>query len=146
MMRETDETQISVRINKLDDASLQFHVRLIYSFFDEVYTKEGDALSENLWSFPVASLGPAKELDKSEEALRIFGYHEQEDQRFLMLLLVPIRAFARTEDVPPSGVSARQHAHSSIDELCLILGRSGTMRTNGKERTVVTDDLELSQL
>lgn len=138
-LKEPKLEKMRIVIPELDKASLEFLVRVISPWFEEVYMEKDGSLSEDLWTFPVSSLTHDDKLDEAENSLVIRGHHGQ-DQRFLMPLLGPSRVFARIEMLPAGGVSARLHSHSSVDEYYLILGGEGTLRMNGKERKVSEGD------
>lgn len=137
--RKDDQEQVNFRVPSLDEASLKFLVRVISPWFDEVHTNINGVGSDNVWTFPVTSLKDEENLDAAEKSLMSSDPGGMA-QRFLMPLLGPSRVFGTLELIPPGGVSARLHAHSSIDEYYLILAGEGTLRMKGKERLIREGD------
>ena len=133
------DNETTLAIPALDAAALDFLLRIVSFWADEVYVKKGGVVSGNLWTKPVVNVFDDNSLDRSEQALvrkNVDSY-----QRFLMPLLGPGRAFFRVEVIENGESAARFHSHSHVDEYYLILEGSGTLRFNGKDVLVNRGDL-----
>ena len=131
--------ELTLAIPALGQEALDFLLRIVSFWADEVHLKKGGTLSENLWRKPVVNVFDDKSLDGSERALERAG--DDSYQRFLMPLLGPGRAFFRVRVIRNGASAARYHSHSEVDEYYLILDGSGTLRYNGKEVIVKRGDL-----
>ncbi|MCL4315040.1 MAG: cupin domain-containing protein [Candidatus Thermoplasmatota archaeon] len=136
-MRTDKESRISFRIPDLEDAAMQFIIRILSMWFDEVIIENGEKADENQWMFPLTNVYD-ETLDEYEKAVQFtYGFSFRE----IMPLLGPGRVFATIEFLEPGQVSARLHSHSVIDEFYLIIEGSATLRTNNKLTTVRKGDL-----
>lgn len=133
------KNEATLAIPALDPAALDFLLRIVSFWADEVHVKKNGVLSENLWRKPVLNVFDDKSLDRSEQAL--VRKNADSYQRFLMPLLGPGRAFFRVEVIENGESAARFHSHSHVDEYYLILDGSGTLRFNGKDVAVKRGDL-----
>ena len=131
---------VTLTIPALDQESLDFLLRLVSFWADEVRVKKGGALSENMWRKPVVNVFDDATLDGAERSLLMKDDAGSID-RFLMPLLGPGRAFFRVEVIEEQENAARFHSHSDVDEYYLILDGKGTLRYNGKEMEVKRGDL-----
>jgi len=131
---------VALTIPALDQESLDFLLRLVSFWADEVRVKKGGALSENMWRKPVVNVFDDATLDGAERSLLMKDDAGSID-RFLMPLLGPGRAFFRVEVIEEQENAARFHSHSDVDEYYLILDGKGTLRYNGKEMEVKRGDL-----
>lgn len=131
--------ELTLAIPVLDQAGLDFLLRIVSFWADEVYVKKGGQLSENMWKKPVVNVLDDNTLDRSEHSLvrkNVDNY-----QRFLMPLLGPGRSFFRVRRIENGESAARFHSHSHVDEFYLILEGSGTLRYNNNEALVKQGDL-----
>ena len=137
-MKFDKRSETSFRIPDLEDSALQFILRILSMWFDEVMIDDGKNSNANHWMFPLTNVYD-ENLDESEKASQLSG--EGFSFRNLMPLLGPSRVFATVEFLGPGQVSARLHSHSSIDEFYLIIEGSATLRMNDKSRVVKRGDL-----
>jgi len=131
---------VELTIPALDLGSLDFLLRLVSFWADDVRVKKGGEASENLWRRPVVNVFDDATLDGAERSLVVKDEAGSID-RFLMPLLGPGRAFFRVEVIEKEENAARFHSHSDVDEYYLILDGKGTLRYNGKEVEVNRGDL-----
>lgn len=131
--------ELTLAIPALGQEGLDFLLRIVSFWAEEIHVKKGGTLSENLWRKPVVNLFDDKSLDGSERSLIREG--DESYTRFLMPLLGPGRAFFRIRVLQNGASSARYHSHSEVDEYYLILDGSGTLRYNGKDLIVTRGDL-----
>ncbi|MBO0887595.1 cupin domain-containing protein, partial [Candidatus Bathyarchaeota archaeon] len=130
---------LTLAIPALDQAALDFLVRIASFWASEVYLRKAGKLSENLWRKPIVNVFDDADLDASERAL--LAKDGDSSDRFFMPLLGPGRAFFRVETIQNGESAARYHSHSAVDEYYLILQGSGTLRYNDKETLVKPGDL-----
>jgi uncharacterized cupin superfamily protein len=138
-LNKNSAKELPLAIPPLDQAALDFLLRIVSFWADEVYVKKNGVVSENLWRKPVVNVFDDKTLDGSEHSLvrkNVDNY-----QRFLMPLLGPGRAFFRVRVIENGESAARFHSHSHVDEFYLILEGSGTLRYNNNEVLVKRGDL-----
>jgi uncharacterized cupin superfamily protein len=131
--------ELTLAIPSLGQDGLDFLLRLVSFWADEVYVKKAGTSSGNLWKKPVANVFDDKALDGSERS--IVRAADESYMRFLMPLLGPGRGFFRVEVIQKGASPARYHSHSEVDEYYLILDGSGTLRFNGKDIVVNRGDL-----
>ncbi len=131
--------ELTLAIPPLSPEGIDFLVRLVSYWADEVHVKKGGVVSGNLWKKPVVNVYDDKAVDGAERSLSRKG--EDSYSRFFMPLLGPGRAFFRVELIENGQSAARFHSHSEVDEYYLILEGSGTLRYNGKDLVVKRGDL-----
>ncbi len=131
--------ELTLAIPALGQEGLDFLLRIVSFWAEEIHVKKGGTLSQNLWRKPVVNVFDDKSLDGSERSLIREG--DESYTRFLMPLLGPGRAFFRIRVLQNGASSARYHSHSEVDEYYLILDGSGTLRYNGKDLIVTRGDL-----
>ena len=131
--------ELTLAIPPFGQDGLDFVLRLVSFWADEVYVKKAGTLSGNLWKKPVANVYDDKTLDGSERS--IVRAVDESYTRFLMPVLGTGRGFFRVEVVQNGASPARYHSHSEVDEYYLILDGSGTLRFNGKDIVVNRGDL-----
>ena len=136
-MRANKKPMVSFRIPDLEKSALQFLIRMLSMWFDEVILEDAEKLNENRWTFPLTNIYD-EDLDEIEKATQFSG--DEFSFRNLMPLLGPSRVFATVEFLRPGQVSARLHSHSNIDEFYLIIEGSATLRMNDKSRIVRRGD------
>jgi uncharacterized cupin superfamily protein len=119
---------------------MDFMLRLVSFWGDDVRVMKGESVSENLWKSPVINVYDDESVDGGERSLMMKDGAGSID-RFLMPLLGPGRAFFRVEVIEKEENAARFHSHSDVDEYYLILDGKGTLRYNGKEMEVKRGDL-----
>lgn len=131
--------ELTLTIPSLSEQAMDFLLRIVSFWSNEVYTKKNGVLSGNLWRKPVVNVFDDSGMDGSERSLtrKREGYYT----RFLMPLLGPGRTAFRVEVLENGESSARLHSHSDVDEYYLILEGSGTLRFNDKEIAVHRGDL-----
>lgn len=127
--------------SSLEPAALDFILRLVSFWADEVYVNKKDGTrSENLWKKPVINL-----LDDAREGAEraLTGEMDEKGSTELnmMPLLGPGRAFFSVQVIAAGEMTAYQHSHSVVDEYYLILEGKGTLRFNGKEVEVKQGDI-----
>ena len=88
--------EVKVAIPSLKPDGLDFVLRLVSFWADEVYVRRGGVLSENMWRRPVVNVFDDDALDEGERALTAKKKTGSLD-RFLMPVLGPGRAFFRSE-------------------------------------------------
>lgn len=139
LLNRNSKGEATLKIPALINEALDFLIRIVSFWADEVYVKKGSDLSENMWRKPVVNVFDDKTLDGSERSL----VRSEDDtyQRFFMPLLGPGRAFFRVEQIQNGESTARYHSHSAVDEYYLILDGSGTLRYNNHELVVKRGDL-----
>ena len=138
-LNRNSESELTLTVPALSEEGLDFLLRLVSFWSNEVYLKKGAVLSENLWKKPVVNVFDDGRLDASERSLT--AKDEESYQRFFMPLLGPGRAFFRVEVIENGESAARFHSHSNVDEYYLILEGSGTLRFNDKDIGVKRGDL-----
>ena len=139
-LNRNSKGEITVTIPPLDQEGLDFMLRLVSFWADEVHVKKGSSLSENLWRRPVVNVLDDETIDGGERSLKVTDEAGSID-RFLMPLLGPGRGFFKVEVIEKEENAARYHSHSDVDEYYLILDGKGTLRYNGKESEVKMGDL-----
>jgi uncharacterized cupin superfamily protein len=139
-MNKNSKGEVAVTIPPLGQDGLDFVLRLVSFWAEDVHMKQGDSLSDNLWRRPVVNVLDDDKIDRGESALEVTDAAGSVD-RFLMPLLGPGRAFFRVEVIEKEENAARYHSHSGVDEYYLILDGKGTLRYNGKETLVKKGDL-----
>jgi uncharacterized cupin superfamily protein len=132
--------EVRVAISALEPDGLDFVLRLVSFWADEVYVSKGGVLSENMWRGPIANVLDDNAVDQAERSLTAKN-DSGSVSRFLMPLLGPGRAFFRVRVVEKNEIAARFHSHSHVDEYYLILEGRGTLRYNGKEAVMKPGDL-----
>ena len=132
--------EVKITIPPLEPDALDFVLRLVSFWADEVYVSKGGTLSQNMWKRPVVNVFDDDALDGGERSLTSKNKAGSLD-RFLMPLLGPRRAFFRIRVVERDESAARFHSHSDVDEYYLILSGKGTLRYNEKETEVKPGDL-----
>jgi uncharacterized cupin superfamily protein len=113
-MNKNSKGEVAVTIPPLGQDGLDFVLRLVSFWAEDVRMKQGDSLSENLWRRPVVNVFEDDKIDRGESALEVIEKEEN---------------------------AARYHSHSDVDEYYLILDGKGTLRYNGKETLVKKGDL-----
>ncbi|MDE1852420.1 MAG: cupin domain-containing protein [Thaumarchaeota archaeon] len=137
-LNKNAKAELTLAVPPLGQEALDFLLRLVSFWADEVHVKKGEVISENLWRKPVVNVFDDENLDGSERSLVVKG--DDSYQRFFMPLLGPGRSFFRVEVIQNGASAARFHSHSEVDEYYLILEGSGTLRYNGKELVVKRGD------
>jgi uncharacterized cupin superfamily protein len=130
---------VTLSIPALEQEALDFLLRIVSFWANEVHLKKDGVVSENLWKKPLVNVYDDDSLDSSERSLAVRD--EDSYQRFFMPLLGPGHAFFRVEVIKNGESAARFHSHSDIDEYYLILDGSGTLRYNDKDIVVKRGDL-----
>jgi uncharacterized cupin superfamily protein len=134
------EGEIVVTIPHLKSEALDFIVRLVSFWADEVCVKKKGISSGNLWRKPVVNVFEDKARKGAERAL-IGKLHEAGSTELnLMPLVGPGRGFFSVQVIERGDRTARMHSHSAVDEYYLILAGKGTLRYNGKEIEVGRGD------
>jgi len=128
------DKEIHVIVPPLTEEGLDFVVRLCSMWSSEIFF--GDK-NKNLFTPPVINIfdkpkGSEVKLSRNEKGM---------SERFFTPLLGPSRMFARLEEIPQGGVSARLHSHSAIDEYYLILKGRGHLRFNSSTIEIKAGDL-----
>ncbi len=132
-------SEVFLTVPKLGAESLDFLLRVLSFWADDIRTSMGGVVSENLWTRPVVNVFDDQNLSGAEKTL---SYRDDEgSERYFMPLLGPGRAFFRVEVVNVGESAARFHSHSAVDEYYLILEGSGTLRFNDHEEEVKRGDL-----
>jgi len=139
-LNRNSKGEVTVTIPPLQQDALDFLLRLVSFWADEVHVRKGGTLSENLWRSPVVNVFDNGNLDGAERSLTMKDEAGSVD-RFFMPLLGPGRAFFRVEVIEKEENAARFHSHSDVDEYYLILDGKGTLRYNEKEVEVKKGDL-----
>jgi len=139
-LNRNSKGEVTVTIPLLQQDALDFLLRLVSFWADEVHVRKGGTLSENLWRSPVVNVFDNGNLDGAERSLTMKDEAGSVD-RFFMPLLGPGRAFFRVEVIEKEENAARFHSHSDVDEYYLILDGKGTLRYNEKEVEVKKGDL-----
>jgi len=139
-LNRNSKRELTVTIPPLQQDALDFLLRLVSFWADEVHVRKGGTLSKNLWRSPVVKVFDDGYLDGAERSLTMKDEAGSVD-RFFMPLLGPGRAFFRVEVIEKEENSARLHSHSDVDEYYLILDGKGTLRYNEKEVEVKKGDL-----
>ena len=127
-------------IPALDQEALDYVLRLVSFWGDEVYVRRGGVISQDRWMTPVLNVFDDEALDGAERSLTMKDDAGSID-RYFMPLLGPGRAFFRVEVIEKDENAARHHSHSDVDEYYLILEGKGTLRYNDREVEVKRGDL-----
>ena len=131
--------ELFLTIPNLNGQSLDFLLRIASFWSDDIRTKIGGVMSDNLWRKPVVNVFDDENIDGAERSL---SYKDDSGfERYFMPLLGPGHAFFRVEVVSEGESAARFHSHSAVDEYYLILDGKGTLRFNGNEEEVGRGDL-----
>ena len=138
-LNKNAKSELTLTIPTLSQEALDFLLRILSFWANEIRLKKGATVSENLWKKPVVNVFDDESLDSSERSLAVRD--EDSFQRFFMPLLGPGRAFFRVELIEHGESAARFHSHSEVDEYYLILEGSGTLRYNDKDVEVKRGDL-----
>jgi len=132
---------VTVSIPRLQPAALDFVVRLVSFWGNDVREKNGRTLSANLWREPVVNVFGDRTRQGAEKKLVREFDADGSTELNLMPLLGPGRAFFSVQVIEKGGVTARMHSHSAVDEYYLILEGRGTLRYNGRAVKVEKGDL-----
>jgi uncharacterized cupin superfamily protein len=133
--------EVTVTVPSLKPDALDFLLRLVSFWADEVYLKKGGTMSENLWRKPVVNVFDDQARDGAERTLIGAMDEVGSIELNLMPLLGPGRAFFSVQVIEKDESTARFHSHSALDEYYLILDGKGTLRYNGMEMEVKRGDL-----
>ena len=140
-LNKSSKGEVDVAIPPLEPGALDFLLRLVSFWADEVYVRRGETTSANLWKKPVVNVLDDGALDGGERA----QMHDLDDlgsiERNLMPVLGPGRAFYSVQVIREGTSTARLHAHSALDEYYLMLEGHGTLRFNGHDVEVKPGDL-----
>ena len=139
-LNKNSKGEVFLTIPALDAGALDYLLRLVSFWGDEVYVKQGAVISQNVWRKPVVNVFDDEALDGAERSLSMKDEAGSID-RFVMPLLGPGRAFFRVEVIEKDENAARHHSHSDVDEYYLILEGKGTLRYNDREVEVKRGDL-----
>ena len=133
--------EITLTVPSLQPDALEYLLRLVSYWADEVHIRKGEVISENLWMKPVVNVFEDQAIDGAERSLR----HEMDDagsyERNLMPLLGPGREYFSVQVIEKGSRTARLHSHSAVDEYYLILEGKGTLGFNGHKVEVKRGDL-----
>lgn len=138
-LNKSSQKEVYLTVPQLDPQSLDFLIRILSFWSNDIRTSSGGAVSDNLWTKPVVNVYDDKNLDAAEKSM-IYKDDSGVD-RFFMPILGPGRAFFRVELIKDGESSARFHSHSACDEYYLILEGKGTLRFNDNEEEVGRGDL-----
>lgn len=133
--------EVVIAIPHLEPNALDFLLRLVSFWGDEVRVARGGSTSGDLWKRPVVNVLDDGVLDGVETAQKHDMDNAGSVERNLMPTLGPGRAFFSVQVVAKGSSTARLHSHSALDEYYLILDGSGTLRFNGKTVDVKRGDL-----
>jgi mannose-6-phosphate isomerase-like protein (cupin superfamily) len=140
-LNRSTKGEVVITIPSLQEDALDFVLRLVSFWGEDVRLNKGGSMTENLWKKPVVNVFDDETLDGAERAQR----HELDDvgsiERNLMPVLGPGRAFYSVQVIEKGTTTARLHSHSALDEYYLILEGRGTLRFNGKEIELKRGDL-----
>ena len=125
----------------LSGSSLDFLLRLVSFWSNEIYVKKGRRLSKNLWKEPVVNVLGLRPLDGAERAQSHDLDEEGSVERNLMPTLGPGQAFYSVQTIKKGASTARMHSHSALDEYYLVLEGEGTLRFDGREIPLMKGDL-----
>jgi uncharacterized cupin superfamily protein len=140
-LNKKSKGELTVTIPLLEPDALDFLLRLVSFWADEVHVKRTGTLSENLWKKPVVNLLDDEIRHGAERVLTHSMDNAGSKELNLMPLLGPGRSFFSVQVLEKGEFSARMHSHSAVDEYYLILEGKGTLRNNGKEIEVRRGDL-----
>jgi len=140
-LNRNSKGELTVTIPPLGPDALDFLLRLVSFWADDVQMKKGGTLSENLWKKPVVNVFDDEIRHGAESALTHPMDNAGSKELNLMPLLGPGRSFFSVQVIEKGESSARMHSHSAVDEYYLILEGKGTLRNNGKEIDVKRGDL-----
>lgn len=133
--------QLRVTLPRLSEEALDFVLRLLSFWAEDVRLQRGRSSSENLWRKPVINLFDDRGRRGAERALvRDFSDAGSKELN-LMPLLGPGRAFFSLQLIEKGDSTTRVHSHSAVDEYYLTLAGRGTLRFNGKSVPVGPGDL-----
>ena len=139
-LNKNSKGEVFLTIPALDSDALDYLLRLVSFWGDEVHLKQGTVISQNMWRKPVVNVFDDEALDGAERSLSMKDEAGSTD-RYFMPLLGPGRAFFRVEVIEKDENAARYHSHSDVDEYYLILEGKGTLRYDDKEIEVKRGDL-----
>ncbi len=139
-LNKDSEEEVNITIPHLESEALDFVVRLVSFWADEVYVRRRGTLSPDLWRKPVVNVFEDKARNGAEKAL-VRKLHEAGSTELnLMPLVGPGRGHFSVQVIEKGDQTARMHSHSAVDEYYLILEGKGTLRYNGKEIEVGRGD------
>ena len=138
-MNRNSRAELSLTMPALEERALDFLLRIVSFWSDDVRTRKNGVLSENQWRKPVVNVLDDTKLDRAEKSMTLTD--ELSYERYFMPLLGPGRAFFKVEVIQPGESAARFHSHSELDEYYLILEGTGTLRHNDKDVTIKKGDL-----
>lgn len=129
------ESEVHIVVPPITEEGLDFVVRLCSLWSPEIYL-EADR-NKNLFTPPIINVfekpkGAEVNLSRNDRGM---------SERFFTPLLGPSRMFARIEEIPSGGVSARLHSHSAIDEYYMILKGQGHLRFNNSLIEIKAGDI-----
>jgi uncharacterized cupin superfamily protein len=138
-LNKNSKRELKVTIPALESDGLDYLIRLVSFWADEVYVKKGKTTSKNLWTKPIVNL-----FDDKREGAEHTLTHPMDDAGSSELNLMPLagpgRSFFSVQVIEKGESTARMHAHSAVDEYYLILEGKGTLRYNGKKIEVKQGD------
>ncbi len=138
-LNRNSRSELSLTIPVLSEQSLDFLLRIVSFWSEDVRIRRNGEVSENQWRKPVVNVLDDAKLDGAEKSITLKD--ELSYERYLMPLLGPGRAFFKVEVIQPGESAARFHSHSEVDEYYLILEGTGTLRHNDKDVTIKQGDL-----
>lgn len=131
---------VTVSIPSLEPDALDFVIRLVSFWAEEVRVKRGGTMSGNLWRKPVVNVFDDQAREGAEHTLMGQLHEAGSTELNLMPLVGPSRGFFSVQVIEKGDRTARMHSHSAVDEYYLILEGKGTLRYNGKEIEVKRGD------
>lgn len=140
-LNKNSKGEMMITVPRLEPDALDYLLRLVSFWADEIYMKEGGATSENLWREPVVNLFNDEGRRGAENRLVSPMADPGCSELNLMPLLGPGRAFFSVQVIEKGGATARLHSHSALDEYYLVLDGRGTLRHNDREIGVGRGDL-----
>ena len=138
-LNRNSRAELSLTIPALEEQALDFLLRIVSFWSDDVRVRKDGEISENQWRKPVVNVLDDAKLDGAEKSMTLRD--DLSYERYFMPMLGPGRAFFKVEIIQPGESAARFHGHSEVDEYYLILEGTGTLRHNDKDVTIKQGDL-----